>query len=136
MKLYAKNYKNSDSLIQDIKKFFNKGQNVGIVGKPSLYTNTECFLCEFNHNDMLDNELMKEENYKELKKFIINSCNFNNEKNTLTVNVKLKGFEEVNKQLDILIDKCNKLNKCDSKSNVDVIAKELIKKLRLDIKHD
>ena len=116
MKLNVENYKNSDSLILDIKKFFNKGEDVGIVGKRSSHTNTEYFLCEFNHSNMLDNELMKEENYKELKKFIINSCNFNNEKNTLTVNVKLEGFEEVNKQLDILIDKLNKIKLSVDKS--------------------
>lgn len=109
MKLYANNYKDSDSLIKDIRKYFNEGKCVGIVGKLSPYTNKECFLCEFSPTDKLDVELIKEVNDTELRRIIINSCNFNNEKNTLTIKIKLEGFEEVNNQLDILINKFNKL---------------------------
>ena len=129
MKLNVGNYKNSDSLILDIKKFFNKGEDVGIV-KWNPQTNREHFVCEFNQDNKLDKYLLDEKNYKKLKIFIIDTCKFNSEK-TITVRVELEGFEDINTQLDILLDKCNKINKTDINSIKNNIIDEIARELAL-----
>lgn len=141
--LNIKNYKTSDNLIEDIKRYFNEG--VGIISTLNPYSDKKRFLCEFNPSDKLDIELMKEENYTELKKIIIKTCNFNNEKNIIPIKIKLEGFKEVSKQLDILIDKCKELNKInttcyinnnffvDNACNINDIAQELSEKLKVSV---
>ena len=112
-------------LIYNTDVFIRVGENMEKLSEEIIYLRNKVI------DEQIKNTKLIEENIKLANK------------NTITMTIKLEGFEEANKQLDILIGKCKELNKVNttcsinnnffvsSNSNIDDIAKEISEKLRL-----